>query len=220
MSAYDPNLSPDDFPEASHAPASVRWEEFSDPDRFWAITRAQPVASLVVAGALWGFSRSGPPPAALIGKRLIITAGGGHHPFKQAGDSGRAAVFDYCEVGVSPAEIPAGRERLFRAAVKTLPRFQSAGAVRLAAAFRIAHVIDGQVYADKRPGTEHSAPRGLGIWPEFDARPLPQVEELTRGRWMWCFDAAHEFDLDKRVAVKGFGDLWDYERGLQLRGAL
>lgn len=220
MSAYDPNLNPDDFPEAARAPASIRWEDGHDPDRFWAITRAQPVASLVVSGALWGFTRSVPPPPQLVGKRIIITAGGGHHPFKDAGEDGKAAVLAYCGIEVSPAEIPAGREKMFRGAVKTLPRFQSVGAVRLAAAFKIGNAIDGQVYADIRPGTAFSAPTVRGVWKEFDGRALPRLEELTRGRWMWCFDAAHEFDLDKRVAVKGFGDLWDYERGLKLRGAL
>lgn len=207
---------------AEHTPVDIRWiDGRSDPDTFWAITRAQPVASLVVSGKLWGFTRSVPPPHPLIGKRLIITAGGGHHPFKEAGDDGRAAVLEYCGVEVSIAEIPAGRERMFREAVKTLPQFQSVGAARLAAAFRIGNVIDGVVYADLTPArTGYEGPNFRGIWRDFDKRPLPQLETLERGRWLWCFDAAHEFDLDKRVAVKGFGGIWDYEAGLKLRGAI
>lgn len=205
---------------SEHVPQDIRWMDGRDPARNWAITRAQPVASLAVCGALWGFTRSVPPPAPLIGRRLILTAGGGHHPFKEAAESGHRAVLDYCGVALSPAEIPSGRERMFREAVKTLPQFQSVGAVRLAAAFQVAHVIDGVVYADIRPGGAYSAPRQMGIWKEFDQRPLPQLERIERGRWMWCFDAAHEFDLDRRVALKGFGGVWDYEKGLKLRGAL
>ncbi|MBI1401435.1 hypothetical protein [Hyphomonas sp.] len=203
---------------AEHTPDDIRWMDGRDPNRFWAITRAQPVASLTVAGVLWGFTRSVAPPPQLIGKRLIITAGGGHHPFKEAADSGRNAVLAHCGVAVSPAEIPDGREKMFREAVHSLQASMSVGAVRLAAAFQIANVVDGQVYADIRPGTAHSAPRGLGIWREFDQRALPQVETLDRGRWLWCFDAAHEFALDMRVPVKGFGGIWDYEKGLALRG--
>ncbi|MDP3460064.1 MAG: hypothetical protein Q8S09_12400 [Hyphomonas sp.] len=205
---------------AEHTPDDIRWMDGRDASRNWAITRAQPVASLVVSGALWGFTRSVPPPPQLIGKRLIITAGGGHHPFKEAGDDGRAAVLEYCGVEVSIAEIPAGRERMFRDAVKTLPVFQSLGAVRLAAAYQIAHVIDGVVYADLRQGTALVAARQMGIWKEFDGRPLPRLETLERGRWLWCFDAAHEFDLDMRLPLKGFGGIWDYEKGLKLRGAI
>ncbi|MBA4338344.1 MAG: hypothetical protein C0421_05820 [Hyphomonas sp.] len=202
---------------AEHCPQDIRWMDGRDPARFWAITRAQPVASLVVAGVLWGFTRSVPPPPQLIGKRLIITAGASHHPFKEAGDSGRAAVLDYCGVSVSPAEIPEGRERMFREAVHGLQASVSVGAVRLAGAFKIANVIDGHVYADLRPGTEYSAPRSHGLWEVFDKRFLPQVEALERGRWLWCFDAAHEFSCDKRVAIKGFGGIWDYEKGVALR---
>lgn len=205
---------------AEHTPEDIRWSEGRDPARFWAVTRRQPVASLLVAGLIWGFSRSVPPPAPLIGKRLIVTAGGDHHPFKQAGRSGEDAVFDYCGVAVSIAEIPSGRARMFREAVHTLPASQSVGAVRLAAAFQIANVIDDVVYADVRQGGAYSAPRQMGIWQEFDKRPLARVEDLRRGRWMWCFDAAHEFDLDRRVKLKGFGGIWDYEKGLRLRGAL
>lgn len=205
---------------AEYTPEDIRWMDGRDASRNWAITRAQPVASLIVSGALWGFTRSVAPPPQLMGRRLIITAGGGHHPFKEAGDTGRAAVLDYCGAEVSIAEIPAGRERAFREAVKTLPVFQSVGAVRLAAAFQIARVIDDNVFADLRQGTAHMAARQMGIWREFDGRALPQLEPLERGRWMWCFDAAHEFDLDHRVAVKGFGGIWDYEKGLHLRGAL
>lgn len=205
---------------SEHTPEDIRWSEGRDPARFWAVTRRQPVASLLVAGLIWGFSRSVPPPAPLIGKRLIVTAGGDHHPFKQAGRSGEDAVFDYCGVAVSIAEIPSGRARMFRDAVHTLPVSQSVGAVRLAAAFQIANVIDDVVYADVRQGGAYSAPRQMGIWQEFDKRPLARVEDLRRGRWMWCFDAAHEFDLDRRVKLKGFGGIWDYEKGLRLRGAL
>lgn len=204
---------------AEHCPQDIRWMDGRDPERFWAITRAQPVASLVVAGVLWGFTRSVPPPPQLIGKRLIITAGAAHHPFKEAGESGRQAVLDYCGVTVSPAEIPEGRERMFRAAVHGLQASVSVGAVRLAGAFQIAHVIGGEVFADIRPGTAYSAARQMGIWKEFDGRALPQVEALERGRWLWCFDAAHEFACDKRVPVKGFGGIWDYEKGLALRSA-
>ena len=205
---------------AEHTPDDIRWQPGRDPDRNWAITRAQPVASLAVAGKLWGFSRSVPPPAPLMGKRLILTAGGSHEPFKDAAPSGWAAVADYCGQEISIAEIPSGRERLYREAVKTLPVSQSVGAVRLVAGFQIARVVDGQVYADVRPGTAYSGPRGLGIWKEFDGQPLPIVEKLTPGRWMWCFDAHHEFDLDRRVSVKGWGGIWDYVGGLALRGAI
>lgn len=204
---------------AEHTPEDIRWATGKDYERNWAITRSQPIASLVVSGALWGFTRSVPPPPALMRRRLIITAGGGHHPFKEAGEDGRAAVMNYCGVEVSIAEIPAGRERMFREAVKTLPQFQSVGAVRLAAAFQIAAVIDGHVYADLRTGV-YGEPRQMGAWSEFDKRPLPQLETLDRGRWLWCFDAAHEFDLDMRIPVKGFGGIWDYEKGLKLRGAI
>lgn len=206
---------------SEHTPDDIRWMEGRDPDRNWAITRAQPVASLAVAGKLWGFSRSVAPPAPLIGKRLILTAGGSHVPFKDAGPTGWAAVADYCGQEISVAEIPSGRERLYREAVKTLPPSQSVGAVRLVAAFQIGRVLDdGSVYADLRPGTAYSGPRGLGIWKEFDGRALPIVEKLERGRWIWCFDAHHEFDLDKRVAIKGFGGIWDYVLGVAHRGAL
>lgn len=205
---------------SDHTPQDIRWMDGRDPARNWAITRAQPIASLVVSGGLWGFTRSVAPPAPLIGKRLIITAGGDHHPFNQAGASGWAAVADYCGQQVSPAEIPSGREKLFREAVKTLPVSQSVGAVRLAAAFQIGNVIGDTVYADVRAPGAYSAPRQMGIWREFDQRDLPRLEKLERGRWMWCFDAHHEFDLDHRVLVKGYSGIWDYVLGLELRGAL
>lgn len=205
---------------AEHTPEDIRWMEGRDPARNWAITRRQPVASLVVSGALWGFSRSVPPPTPLMGRRLIITAGGGHETFKAAAPSGWDAVARYCGQAVSPAEIPETRKRLYAEAVKTLPVSQSVGAVRLAAAFQIANVIGDTVYADVRTGGPYSGARQMGIWREFDQRDLPQVERLERGRWMWCFDAHHEFDLDARKAVKGFGGVWDYVKGLDLRGAL
>lgn len=204
---------------AEHTPLDIRWQEGRDPARNWAITRQQPVASLLVSGALWGFSRSVPPPAPLMGKRLIITAGGGHEPFRDAGPCGQAAVAAYCGRDISPAEIPDGRRKIYSEAVKTLPVSQSVGAVSLAAAFQIGNVMDGQVYADLRSGGAYSAPRQMGIWKEFDGRALPLVEKLTRGRWMWCFDAHHEFDLDFRVRMSGWGGIWDYEKGVALRRA-
>lgn len=207
-----PYLNSSDF-----TPDDIRWAEGRDPARNWAITRQQPVASLLVSGALWGFSRSVPPPAPLIGKRLILTAGGGHEAFKDADAAGWGAVAAYCGQEVSAAEIPDGRRKLYAEAVKTLPVSQSVGAVRLAAAFQIGNVLEGCVYADVRPGTAYSGPRGMGTWQLFDGQPLPIVEKLTRGRWMWCFDAHHEFDLDFRVSMNGFGGIWDYEKGVALR---
>ena len=213
-------VSPAALNSSDFTPDDIRWMEGRDPERNWAITRAQPVASLAVAGLLWGFSRSVAPPAPLMGRRLIITAGGGHEPFKDAEASGHQALAGYCGVDISPAEIPSGREKIYREAVKTLPVSMSVGAVRLAAAFQISRVLEGRVFADIRPGTAYSGPRGLGIWREFDGMPLPIVEKLERGRWMWCFDSAHEFDLDMRKPVKGFGGIWDFVKGLELRGAL
>lgn len=208
---------------ADHTPQDIRWMPGRDPSRNWAITRAQPVASLLVAGTLWGFTRSVPPPAELVGKRLIITAGVGHEAFRDAAEDGWAAVAAYCGEAFSPAEIPSGRHAIFKRCVKTLPVGMSVGAVRLAGAFIIDRMMDGKVYANLRSGGKYGlgpGERAMGIWREFDGKPLAQLERITPGRWMWCFDAAHEFDLDFRVKVKGFGGLWDYEKGLKLRGAL
>lgn len=202
---------------AEFTPDDIRWTQGRDPDRNWAITRQQPVASLLVSGVLWGFSRSVPPPAPLMGRRLIITAGSGHEPFKDAAESGWAAVAAYCGQAISAAEIPDARKRLYAEAVKTLPAKQSVGAGRLAAAFQIGNVIGGKVYADIRAPGPYGAMRQMGIWKEFDGRELPIVEKLARGRWMWCFDAHHEFDLDFRIRMPGFGGIWDYEKGVALR---
>lgn len=213
---------------ATFTPEDIRWQSHSDPARNWAITRRQPVASLAVSGAIWGFSRSVPPPTLMIGRRLIVTAGSSHYPFNTADDNGRGAVMALFtddapqDAAAGDDAGPADHEAMFRARVKCLPFAQSVGAVHLAAAFIVGNVIDGMVYADTRPGTQHSlgpGERALGTWREFDRRVLPAVEHVKRGDWLWCFDQAHEFELDHRVAVKGFGGLWDYEKGLRLRGA-
>lgn len=206
------NLNSSDF-----TPDDIRWTEGRDPDRNWAITRQQPVASLLVSGALWGFSRSVPPPAPLIGRRLIVTAGGGHEPFKAADIAGMEAVGSYCG-GLGEVDGEAEMRKAYGAAVHTLPVKMSVGAVRLAAAYQIGHVSpEGIVYADIKPVGRYQAPRQMGIWKEFDRRKLPIVEKLERGRWMWCFDAHHEFDLDFRVRMPGFAGIWDYEKGVALR---
>lgn len=211
---------------ATFTPDDIRWQERSDPARNWAITRRQPIASLAVSGAIWAFSRSVPPPTLMIGRRLIVTAGSSHYPFKVADGNGREAV-----LGLFSDDVPHGaglegdddagdQEKLYRARVKCLPFGQSVGAVRLAAAFIVGNIIDGVVYADSRPGSQHSlgpGERAMGTWREFDRRVLPAGEHIKRGDWLWCFDKAHEFELDHRVAVKGFAGLWDYEKGLRLR---
>lgn len=206
------NLNSSDF-----TPDDIRWAEGRDPDRNWAITRQQPVASLLVSGALWGFSRSVAPPAQLMGRRLIITAGGGHEPFKDADASGMDALEAYCG-GFGECEDEAARRKAYAREVHGLPSSVSVGAVKLAAAYKIGNVApDGTVYADlKNPGP-YKAPTQMGIWREFDRRKLPMVEKLERGRWMWCFSAHHAFDLDFRVPMAGFGGIWDYEKGVALR---
>ena len=201
-------------------PEDIRWMEGRDPERNWAITRQQPVASLLVAGLIWGFCRNTAPPRELIGRRLIITAGSGHEPFKNADASGWDAVARYCGQKISPAEIPSGRKRLFAEAVKTLPPAQTVGSARLVAAYKVHRVIRGALRADVSPTRGYAAPPMMGRWQDFEGKHLPMVETFAIGSWVWCFEEPYEFDLEAREPIKGFGGIWDFVKGLELRGAL
>lgn len=213
-------ISPAALNSSDFTPDDIRWADGRDPSRSWAITRKQPVASLLVSGGIWGFCRNTAPPRELVGRRLIITAGGDHEPFRDAEESGWDAVAAYCGQAISPAEIPSGRKRIYAEAVKTLPVSQTVGSARLVAAFKIHRVMGGALYADVRAPSGFSAPPMMGVWKEFEGRPLPMVEKLEPGRWVWCFEEPHEFDLDAREAIKGFGGIWDLDGGLKLRGAV
>jgi hypothetical protein len=210
-----------DLNSSDHTPEDIRWQDGRNPERPWAITRKQPVASLLVAGALWGFCRRTPPPRELIGRRLIITAGVSHEPFKGAGETGWAAMAAHAGISVSPAEIPSGRERIFREAVKALPYGETVGSAQLTAAFKIHRVYGGRVFTNLSPGKGYAPPPVMGRWREFEAQiDLPIVEALTPGEWMWCFEEPHAFAEDVREKIKGFGGIWDLDGGLKLRGAL
>ncbi len=67
-----------------------RWERGSDPSLTWAVSVAQPLASLLVAGETFLLVRDAPPPRALIGRDVLIHAGRTPLTFKSFSDAARA----------------------------------------------------------------------------------------------------------------------------------
>ena len=191
-------MSPEQFPR-------VGWERGADASRAWAITRQQPVASLLAGGHSVGFTRKLRPPAALMRRELIIHAGTVPVPYNRVPPSCRAAAEEAlgCTLEEARRELPMGRV---------------VGRARLIAAMQIAGLEHGR-------GTEpdrlrcvigRRAHHQMGVWQEFDRCERPPGCDVSPGRWLWCFEAPVGLAGE---AVKGFGGLWDFELGKGLRAA-
>ena len=73
-------------------PDGILFEPGADPDAPWAITRQQPVASLLAEGVINAFTRSRRPPPVLMGKTLTLHAGTGEVALIRITDAARHAL--------------------------------------------------------------------------------------------------------------------------------
>ena len=192
----------------------------SDYRRAWALTLKEPIAGLMVAGKIWAFTKSTPPPRRLIGQRIHFQAG---QALVKIGPVKENVPLQKMISIASGAEPDAWRQGLDVLSKK------NAGKVLGSAVLRAAFVTGGL-----RPITDHgvcavsfrpdsNAPRYLGEWRSFDGRTIIPVGNWSAPsrtartwRWAWCFsDPQLNPKSDERL--KGFGGLWDLEKGLAFR---
>ena len=182
----------------------IRWQPGSDPEREWAITRKAPEAHLLVAGVVTRFARSVRPPRALLGRRLTITAGVTDEALCRISEPARAIIAG--RAGLEPED--------WREAFNGLDRGVIIGSARLVGAFVVSRTVAGRVFAAVSDEARRDA---LGTGKGFKSEPQIEVGDWSRGRWAWCFADAVEYTGGARQACKGFGHIWDLERGHRIR---
>lgn len=202
-----------DFPNISFIPNQ------SDPSRQWAMTRATPIAQLLIAGRIACFTRAVPPPKRLIGQRLKIHAGAGLVKIRPLELQKEAQRLIGLEANCEPDNWRKGLDIL-----KAKRAGHVLGDAQLVGAFVVGQLIggegDAQMIASYRPDSHGKF--YLGDWTAFDGHRqvtignwnAPNFQDKA-SRWVWCFrDAVRCSPI--RVG-DGFGGLWDYEAGRDLR---
>jgi len=186
------------------------------------ITRQTPIASLLISGELHGFTRSVQPPKELIGRRIHLHAGQGLCAIKPLQSNPAAQRLICNEAG--EADLGSWRKGLDRLSERDGGKIL--GSAVLSAAFIIGQVIGAeggpQIVASYKPDS-HGV-YYLGNWRKFDGRRQVTFGDYSapdkaakKRRWLWCFHGAQMIPRVMPGSVKGFGGLWDYERGLDLR---
>lgn len=192
----------------------------SDPDRKWAITLPEPVGSLIIAGKIWAFTSSQPPPRRLVGKRLTIHGGQGLVKITPLKDAPASQKLIELTSGTGEGGWRDGLNILStRHAGKVL------GSALLSAAFGLGRAVmttkDAPIVSSYRPDSRAEYYRGN--WRDFDGRSMAVFgdwsspdKKARKVRWVWCFCDPHLSGACD-TPINGFGGLWDLDKGVALR---
>lgn len=173
----------------------------SDPERSWALTVKQPLASLLIDGVETILTKSLPPPVELIGRDIFLHAGQGHVAYKHFSplqETRATRHFGASLQTLRNGEDDAGTGRAVQGALL--------GFSRLVAAYVISNTINGRVYASLHDADTR---RALGVWRDYDGAACPPGDVSAR-RWAWCFDSPTRFRVPEPMI--GAGYLYDLEK--------
>ena len=170
----------------------------SDPDKKWALSVKQPLAGLVAMGTTPLITKSLPPPAELVGKRIALHAGAGHVPYKEFSED--AAEWAHKKWGASLSELR-----------QMLPHGGVIATVKLEAAYKIGRAMHRKIYAapPNRYGSSYKGP-----WHPYDGAYFFEQGTGFAGRWAWALTEPKL--CPDFVPLRGHGGIFDLVGAMDL----
>lgn len=170
----------------------------SDPSKRWALSVKQPLAGMVAMESTAVITKSSPPPAELIGKRIALHAGLGDVPYKEFSEDAEAWARKRWGVGLPELR-------------RLLPHGGVIATVKLEAAYKIGRAMFRKVYA--KPPNKYGS-LYMGRWHLYDGVYFFEQGKDFEGRWVWALTEPKLCpDL---VPLRGYGGVFDLNGALAL----